>query len=211
MFKTNSKFKKIWRITRIFLAVIVTLYVIVIIYRAPIVIEKEKTEKIIAKIHATKLTMNDVLGENLPPDPGDEADKTVAGVDANTNGIRDDVELAIFKQYPNSAKMRAQLLQYALSLQITATLPFVNEKIATAWAQENDRAYLCVSSTLSRQNLEEYLEKLKEIDRLRDYIEEKQFNTLERQKAKKDFYRKIRSYGTAPGKKCDIDLSLLPN
>ena len=37
--------------------------------------------------------MDDVTGKNLPQDPGAEADKTIAGIDANKNGIRDDVEL----------------------------------------------------------------------------------------------------------------------
>ena len=38
-----------------------------------------------------------------PPD----YDATIAGVDANENGIRDDVELAIFKEYPNFPYLQA--------------------------------------------------------------------------------------------------------
>ena len=71
----------------------------------------DKTNEQVVKIHNTKLMMDDVIGKNLPPDPGAEADKTVQGIDANKNGIRDDVELAIFKAYPDSAKTRAVMLQ----------------------------------------------------------------------------------------------------
>ncbi|MFY9463152.1 MAG: hypothetical protein WAP52_03130 [Candidatus Sungiibacteriota bacterium] len=79
--------------------------------------DKQKTDEQVAKIHATKLSLDDVMGKNLPPDPGVEADKTLQGIDASRNGIRDDVELAIFKLHPDSARIRAVLLQYALALQ----------------------------------------------------------------------------------------------
>ena len=94
--------------------VILAAYGILVIARIPHAIEQQKTDAAAAKIHSTKLTLEDVMGKNLPPDPGPDADKTVQGVDANKNGIRDDVELAIFKEYPKSAKTRAVLLQYAL-------------------------------------------------------------------------------------------------
>ena len=70
----------------------------------------DKTNEQVAKIHNTKLTMDDVTGKNLPPDPGAEADKTIAGIDANKNGIRDDVELAIFKEYPDLGQNPSSLV-----------------------------------------------------------------------------------------------------
>ncbi len=58
-------------------------------------------------------------GKHLPLTPNkEENDATVAGIDNNGNGIRDDVELAIFAKYPNSAKIRAAELQYAMALQL---------------------------------------------------------------------------------------------
>src|SRR5665811_1396745 len=104
-------FKKILKWTGI---VFVIAFVLLVIVRAFHFYNLDKTNEQVDIIHATKLQLSDVMGENLPPDPGEEADKTIAGVDANYNGIRDDVELAIFKEYPNSAKTRAVLLQYAL-------------------------------------------------------------------------------------------------
>src|SRR3990167_11282788 len=81
-------------------------FVVLGIVRMFVLDAQEKTAEQVAKLHATILTLDDVMGKNVPPDPGAEADKTVQGIDANENGIRDDVELAIFKEYPNSAKTR---------------------------------------------------------------------------------------------------------
>ena len=126
-----------------------------------------------AKIHATKLTMDDVIGKNLPPKPGTEADKTVAGIDANKNGIRDDVELAIFKEYPNSAKTRAVLLQYALALQMEAVQTIVNKETVIATIQEEDRADICIADMLvprkSPESSRNYSD-IEKIDRFTDFI-----------------------------------------
>ena len=100
--KWNWK-KILWRTA----AIIFAAYIIIVIARIPHFYEKQKTDAAGAKIHATKLTLDDVMGKNLPPDPGADADKTIAGIDSNHNGIRDDVELAIFKEYPTSAKTRS--------------------------------------------------------------------------------------------------------
>src|SRR3989344_4879431 len=123
-------------------------FVLLVIVRMFVLDAQEKTAEQVAKIHATKLTLDDVMGENLPPDPGAEADKTIEGIDANKNGIRDDVELAIFKEYPNSAKTRAVLLQYALALQMEVTQPIVNKETVTEVVREQSRAGSCVASTI---------------------------------------------------------------
>ena len=116
-----STFKKILKWVGI---AILVLFGAVVVYRAFVLVDKEKTDKQVAIIHATKLTLDDVMGKNLPPSYAGASkgkpdyDATVEGVDENRNGIRDDVELAIFKEYPNSARTRAVLLQYALALRM---------------------------------------------------------------------------------------------
>ena len=75
--------------------VIVGAYILLVVYRMFVIQGERNTEKEVAKIHATKLSLDDVMGKNLPPAPS-SPDATVQGVDANKNGIRDDVELAIF-------------------------------------------------------------------------------------------------------------------
>jgi len=152
------------------------------------------------------------MGNNLPPDPGIQADKTIQGIDANNNGIRDDVELAVFKEYPKSAKTRAVLLQYALAMQMMTNQKLLNEVIATAVMQEKSRAYICIGSVLARNdNNKEVMNKyFADGDRLRSFIEKIQLNTVDRIKSDNDYYKKVRSYSDLE-QVCDIDLSELLN
>lgn len=212
---TNTKIKieKLLKVTKWTAIALFGSFGLLVLLRIPFYIQNKKTDEQVAKIHATKLTMDVVMGKNLPPDPGTEADKTVAGIDANTNGIRDDVELAIFKEYPNSAKTRAVLLQYALVLQMEVTQPFNEIGNVTEVVREEDRADSCVSDTLVPGNPESgrtYAE-VKKIDVYINFIKKVQFNTDERKKAKSNFYEKLRSFGPLDEVACDIDLSTLPN
>ena len=204
--------KKALKIFFIFLAAVAVIYVVLVIIRMFHFYNLDKTNEQVAKIHNTKLTMDDVIGKNLPPDPGAEADKTIQGIDANKNGIRDDVELAIFKKYPDSAKTRAVLLQYALALQMEAIQPVVNKETVIATIQEEDRADICIADALvprkSPESARDYSD-IEKIDKFINFVENKQLNTPERKKFRTDFYEKIGSYNSLPNV-CDIDyLSLL--
>ena len=205
-----EKTKKIlgWTVIVLFI-----LYVIAFIVRTPFIIQNKRTTAQVEKIHATKLQLSDVMGDNLPPDPGALANQTIAGIDANQNGIRDDVELAIFKEYPDSAKTRAVLLQYALALQMEFTQPIVNTITATEVIREDDRASSCVADVLvprespesSRSNAD-----MKKIDVFINFIQKLQINTKERNQAQADFYENLRSYNSLDTV-CDIDYSTLSN
>ena len=205
-----EKFKRIlgWTIIVLF-----GLYAVAFIIRTPFVIQNKRTTAQVEKIHATKLQLSDVMGDNLPPDPGALANQTIAGIDANQNGIRDDVELAIFKEYPDSAKTRAVLLQYALALQMEFTQPIVNTITATEVIREDDRASSCVADVLvprespesSRSNAD-----MKKIDVFINFIQKLQINTKERNQAQADFYENLRSYNSLDTV-CDIDYSTLSN
>lgn len=190
-------------------------FVLLVIARMPVVYKKQKTDEQVAKIHATKLTMDDVAGKSLPPDPGTEADKTVAGIDANANGIRDDVELAIFKEYPNSAKTRAVLLQYALALQMEVVQPIVNKGTVTEVAIEGSRADTCLADTLAPRVSPESSRTdadMVKIDTYINFVKDEQLNIESRKKANHDFYQgNLGSYGESTNNVCDIDLSTLPN
>ncbi|MBU6431529.1 MAG: hypothetical protein KGJ58_02980 [Patescibacteria group bacterium] len=206
--------KKIGKVFMWFFIVIFAAFAILVIVRMFHFYNLKKTVAEVAKIHATKLTMDDVMGKNLPPDPGAEADKTIAGIDANKNGIRDDVELAIFKKYPNSAKTRAALLQYALALQMEVVQPIVNKETVTEVVREQSRADSCVSDSLvPRKNPESsrsYID-VEKIDTFINFVKERQLNTDLRKQARKDFVEKIGSYAESENKVCDIDLSVLSN
>lgn len=184
------------------------LFFIGVFIRVPHVLDQKKTDEQVAKIHATKLTLDDVMGKNLPPDPGINADKTVQGIDANHNGIRDDVELAIFKEYPNSAKTRAVLLQYALALQMEMTLPILNQATATAIVEDNEsRALKCIWSISSRDDMEKFT---KETEKNENFVKEIQINIEIRKKYTHDFYGYVGSYMMSQGG-CDLDISTLLN
>lgn len=174
----------------------------------------KKTNVQIEKIHATKLQMDDVMGVNLPPDPGELADTTIEGIDANNNYIRDDVELAIFKEYPNSAKTRAVLLQYAMALQTQMTYFNSNTDVSTEIATEEGRADICLSNTLVPRKTPESSRSYADIEKIDffvDFIKNKQFNTKERSNAKDVFYKNVRSFGESDNVLCDIDSIKLPN
>lgn len=189
--------------------VIFGLFVVLVIARLPHAYNKQKTDEQVAKIHAIKLRLDDVMGKNLPSDPGIDADKTIQGIDTNHNGIRDDVELAIFKEYPNSAKTRAVLLQYALALQMEMTQPIVNTETVTAVAEDGDRARNCIRENTPRDNmdLQNFVKILKSE---RDFVNKLQINTEQRDKYQHDFYEHLGSH-SSPNTSCDLDISALPN
>ena len=166
--------------------------------------EQIKTDVQVEKILNTKLTLDDVLGTNLPPDPGTLADQTIAGVDANHNGIRDDVELAIFNAYPKSAKTRAVLLQYALLLQTESTEPIVNKDTATAASEQYSRAFDCIGQIVPKSN-----DDIEKIELYVSFVEDKQLNTKERKDLKINFDNQTGSFELQRG--CDVDLKTLPN
>ena len=208
-FIDNPIFRRLWQIARIPLAIILILFVGLVIYRIPVVMERQKTKEVVEKIHSQKLTLADVSGERLPPEPDPVLkDATIEGIDANNNGIRDDVELAIFKEYPNSAKTRAVLLQYALALQMEMTQIIVNRETVTAVAEDGGRAYMCVGEITSRDDIEKFIEVS---DKLHGFVEIRQLNNEERKKAQEDFYNGNLGSYTSPRENCDLDISQLPN
>ena len=59
------------------------------------------------------LTIIIPIERNIPPDPGVAGDATLAGIDSDKDGVRDDVEREIVRLYQNNAKARAVLYQEA--------------------------------------------------------------------------------------------------
>ena len=207
-------FKKFLEIIKWTFFVLLGLYIILVIVRIFHFVNLDKTNAQVKVIHSTKITMDDVMGVNLPPDPGVNADKTVQGIDANHNGIRDDVELAIFEKYPNSAKTRAALLQYALAQQMQVTQPFVNNTIATEVLREDSRADYCLANTLAPRDTPESFrtnDQINKIDKYIFFIKELQFNTEKRKSTKDLFFKKLKSYSDLDKELCDFDYSKLEN
>jgi len=205
---------RVWHVIRWPLAVLVVLYVAIVIYSFPHALEKEKTEKTIARIHAQKLTIENVNGEHLPPPPDPaQVDATIEGIDLNGNGIRDDVELAIFEKYPNDAKIRAAELQYAMALQMYLTEVF-NSETWVAAVQESGRGLGCVFDsgpdvTLSDGNVK-ITQALKIIRERQNEVEELVFNSVDRKQKRQEIIdRYTTSYGSEDREDCDLQLETL--
>ncbi|MSR70536.1 hypothetical protein EXS62_00645 [Candidatus Kaiserbacteria bacterium] len=178
----------IWRWVRWPVYILAGAYVVLVIYRTFVLMDADKTAEAVAAIHAQKITLADVQGANLPPVPDQaENDSTVAGIDKNNNGIRDDVELAIFKKYPNDKKSRAAALQYAMTEQMYLT-SVTNTETWKAVAEEVGRAGLCLLDTRVKWD---------ETDKLI-------FNNKLRTDAQEKAYEFITSYGPASGIPCDV-------
>jgi len=130
----------------VLLVILAAAFLILVLFRIPVVMQKRASAEAVEYIKAQRLTLADVDGSNLPPKPDPAlVDATVEGVDANDNGIRDDLELAIFAKYPNSPYTRAAELQYALARSLYLTHAF-DEKTWAAVAEQNERAGRCLSA-----------------------------------------------------------------
>jgi hypothetical protein len=175
-----------------------------VVYRMFVLREKERTMEQVARIHATRLTLDDVMGRNLPPDPGTDADKTIRGIDANHNGIRDDVELAIFREYPGSARIRAAELQYAMALQMELTQVSNSETLVATLNKESSGASCVLDAT--RDTNDFILVKKRQGE-----VEKWVFNTPARTQRSEDIFKKYMTSNTLSNESCDIDLTSLQN
>jgi len=203
-FKKYPKLAPAWKIIKIIYIVITILFALALGAGQYIAYKKDKTTKTIDFINSKKITLDDVIGKNLPPQPDQKLnDSTIAGIDANNNYIRDDVELAIFKKYPNSAKVRAAELQYAQALQLELTKVYNAETLVVAM-KRTDSAYFCMGKTSKLS--------LSELNAAEKVIEEQILNTEERKNQNLDILNKyMAGYALPSGDGCVINVLLLPN
>jgi len=81
---------------------------------------------------------------NLPPDPGAAGKLTLAGIDSDNDGVRDDVQRWIVMTYPNSQKTRAALIQMAKATQVIL-INANNVANARSYSLDEGRASDCIS------------------------------------------------------------------
>ena len=87
------------------------------------------------------------VGMNLPPDPGPAGLQTLAGIDSDNDGVRDDIERWIDVTEPTSTPLRLALAQQAKGIQ-SAILSNGNQQQAiTAMNAESD-ALMCLDGWL---------------------------------------------------------------
>ena len=199
----------LWHVVRMPLGLFAAAFVALPLLRIPVAHNKADTAVAVARIEAEHITLADVMGANLPPAPSEAANNaTVAGIDKNNNGIRDDVELAIFAKYPNDPKIRAAELQYALNQQIFIT-EVNNAATWVAQAEEESRGYQCISDSVP--NSGNLSKDLLVIQARAKEVEDLVFNTPLRVDAKTKADSLTTSFGDLVGvNDCDIDLNTLP-
>ena len=167
--------------------------------------ELKKTADAVDKINSVKITLDDVMGKNLPPKP-DQAlnDSTIAGFDVNNNYIRDDVELAIFEKYPKSAKIRAAMLQYAQALQLEFTKVFNIITLEHVSRRAIDSGFHCVGNWDRIEEVESIV--------LNTTPRKENWDNLREKYLKDDPIFDGVSFPVPENKeKCDINSNLLPN
>jgi hypothetical protein len=185
----TSLLGRIWAWVKWPLLVLLVLFVGACIYFVNLGGQIVKTREAVAKIHATHLTREDVFGPVVAEPNREESNKTLVGVDANKNGIRDDVELDIYHAHQDSASTTAAMLQYALELQMEFTQVF-NSETLVAVIQEQGRGSLCISDIKLKQEV-------------RDLV----FNTDLRKKKHEELFEKyMTSYSLSNNQACDLQL-----
>ncbi len=196
----HPEFINAWKISRIIFILsflIFASFIALGLYRLH---QKNSSAKIVDFINSQKITLADVMGNNLPPQPNQlENDSTLAGIDANHNFIRDDVELMIFKKYPNSPKIRAAELQYAQALQLALVTPNSRESFAAA-LKKKDSSGLCLVDAWPDKNLNL-------INKEDKFIEDTVLDTFMRHKKDSENYDKyMYGYAMMAGQYCDVKI-----
>ncbi len=179
--------KKVWGYVRWPLTIFIIAFIVFIAWRVQVLYDKEATAEAVAAIHANKLTWADINGD-LPAEPDVAANSaTLAGIDSNQNGIRDDVERAIYNKYKSTPKVAIAMLQYAKALQMEFT-HVTNSETLVAVMQEQGRGLSCALG---------YEEEVKSLV----------FNNQERSNFREEVRAKFMTgYALSEGEDCDIVL-----
>ena len=154
--------RRVWRGIKVLFVIFVLAFAALVVYRMPIVEEREHRHELDAKYARSLLGILDVEGKNLPPVPDPESAKaTVLGIDANKNRIRDDIELAIFEELPIVAttsstggaaygdanfRLRAAELKYVKSIEFMLREVTDQDSYKIAMQQAH-YAKMCILST----------------------------------------------------------------
>jgi hypothetical protein len=110
-----------------------------------------------ANLNAAFKTQGQSINANLPPDPGAEGKKTLEGIDSNNDGLRDDVEIAIYNYAPrpDQERYRAALIQWAKALQKKIKVSSSKLDILLEVQRESNRASECIKKVSPGNGVEE--------------------------------------------------------
>ena len=160
-------------------------------------------------------------GYTLPPDPGEAGKSTLLGIDSNNNGVRDDVEIYIYKRFQgfeNARKDRAIAMQFAKATQIIIQEPekayenktyvMMHNAIDCQWYYFNQH----LNTVKDYRMRLEYREKHRIFDAL---MEDTIFNTRERLEAYMQYNDSLSGHvydsRSTVKEKCEVDIDALGN
>ncbi|MEN7982545.1 MAG: hypothetical protein ABFQ65_03800 [Nanoarchaeota archaeon] len=96
---------------------------------------------------------------SLPPDPGEEGKRTLEGIDSDGDGVRDDVQIAIYHRYPDDEMKRAALTQSTKASQAALIAGNAgDENAAHEAAAMDDKAMDCVDEIIGNFDDDSFLE-----------------------------------------------------
>jgi len=120
------------------------------------ILENIKEKKIVVKIRVQdsdgkwSKQKNKTLELKQIPDPGENGKKTVAGIDLDENGIRDDIDRLINFQFKNLTVLQRQALrQYAVRTQTELTNSKNKTAIVNLW--QTDRSTRCLAARMGME------------------------------------------------------------
>ncbi len=175
-------------------------YGLLVIVRTGQLLHADDTAKKVAAIHEIRLTLADVDGSKLPPEPNKaENDATVAGIDVNHNYVRDDVERWIFDHYTDQ-KERAVWMQWARAEAMVMTHTESKETLKAALGEEM-RATGCEKIYYDLPNS---AQNLALVDSAEKGLIGELINTPQRNAAYVGALKNISSFGDIDGAQCDI-------
>ena len=212
-----------------FLSGLIFLSFVLFVGRILYLFYEDKIDADLEKIKRSELGVQTVMKENLAPIldfSKTHADLEIPetflkkdqlslkGIDANQNGIRDTVEINIFKKYPDSAKVRAPLLQFAQALQLEQEVETKDEKVVTEVVLKQEKAIKCIGDTLVPRKVPDLGredEEMEQIDAYINFVRGLQYDTKERVEARKIFLTKLRGFINYAEINCDISSDNLSN
>ena len=89
-----------------------------------------------------------INGVSVPPDPGATAKASLAGVDTNGNGVRDEVEREIAAYLGSAPAKHAAALGFARKLQMPLAAPISTSADALASVTNELKAFECLAASL---------------------------------------------------------------
>jgi hypothetical protein len=93
-----------------------------------------------------------INGISVPPDPGSASKSTLAGVDANFNGVRDEVERELAAYFGKVPATHAAALEFARKLQSPLSIPITTSEDATASVTNELMAFECLALALNNRD-----------------------------------------------------------